>query len=87
VHAQDVVRLRHPLPGVHVRDDLRACFVQMLIVVGVIEVPVRVDQQLHRGLADRIERLLQRRPRWRNERVDQQLAVAALQDDNVAARA
>ena len=67
------------------RHDRRAQLSKVAVVVGVVEVPVRVDERLDRRFAQRIERLLQLVPGRLHERVDDDLAVRAVRHDDVAA--
>ena len=60
--------------------------VQPLVAVGVVEVPVRVDQMPDRLGTEACQRLGDLRPRAGNAGVDEELAVRAGEDRDVAAR-
>ena len=85
MHADQIVRLRQPRLRVLVGDDARARLAEVAVVVGMIEVPVGVDQGLDRRPVDGVERRLQARPRRLDEAVDDDLAVGTVQDHDVAA--
>ena len=66
------------------RDDLRADRIQPCIAVGVVEVPVRVDQVRDRIGAEIGERLGHLRARDGDAGVHEHLAVGAGQDRDVS---
>ena len=68
------------------RQDVGAGLVEVRVVVGVIEVPVRVDEKGERPRPHRVNRGLELRPRRLHEAVGDELAVRACLDDHVAAR-
>ena len=57
VHLKNVVRLHQALLGILVRENHRACGVHRGVVVGMVEMPVRIDQQLDRPVVDAVEYL------------------------------
>jgi hypothetical protein len=67
-------------------DDPGAGRVQPFVAVGVIEMPVGVDQVRDRLAAERLQRLGELRTRHTDAAVDQDLAVGARQHGDVAAR-
>ena len=68
-------------------DDLRACRMQPFIAVGVIEMPMGVDQVLDRIGAEFACGLQDPRTRRGDSSVDEHLAVGTGEDRDVAARA
>jgi hypothetical protein len=52
VHAEQIVRLRHPLRRLLMREDLGSRHPEAGVVVGVIEMPVCIDEQGDRPLPD-----------------------------------
>ena len=56
VQPEQVVRLRQPRLRVLVRDDAGPRGLEVRVVVGVIEVPVRVDHRRDRRAVDRVQR-------------------------------
>ena len=81
------VRFGHPFLRVHMRDQGCACGAQRCVVVGVIEMPVRVNRRLDRRFPDRAQRVLEVRPRGLHERVSHQFSVRAIQHHHISARA
>jgi len=57
------------------------------VVVGVVEVPVGVDDAFHWRVAQAIESLLEPRPCRRNESVRDEFAVGAVEDYHAPPRA
>ncbi len=55
------------------------------IVVGVIEVPVSVDDEFQRGIAEAIESLFEFPRGGRSECVHYEFAVGSIQDNDVSA--
>src|SRR5271168_3760070 len=74
------MRLGHALLSVFVRKDRGSCGVKMRIVIGMVEVPVGVDDVLHWGVAKAIESLFEPGPSRRNESVHDEPAVGAVED-------
>ena len=68
------------------RDDFGARRVEPGIPIGMVEVPMAVDQMADRVSAQRRERLGKLWPRHADTRIDQHLAVWAGDDADVAAR-
>src|SRR5579872_406835 len=83
----EVVRLRQTLQGIFMRDQRGAGAVDVGVVVGMIPVPVRIDRPFQRSLAEIVERRLETVPGHLRKRIDQQLAILAVQDHHVSARA
>src|ERR1700735_5552511 len=69
------MRLGHALLGVFVRNDRGSCGVKMCVVIGMVEVPVGVDDGFYRCAAKAIEGFSERGPRGRNETVHNKFAV------------
>jgi hypothetical protein len=81
-----VMWLRHALLGVLVRKNRSAEGMQRGVVVGVVEVPVSINDEFQRGVAEAVEGLFELGPSRGNERVDDELAVGAVQHDHISAR-
>src|SRR5438270_794515 len=81
---REAVRLAHAQLGVFVRNQRGTTGAERRVVVGVIEVPVRIDHEFH-GRAESLERFLELGPRGRYERVHHHQAVGAVQHHDVAA--
>lgn len=75
------------LKGVFVSGDLRPFRVQPLVAVGVVEMPVRVDQMLYRFRAEARQRLQDSIPRRRDSGVHEQFAIAPCEHGDIAAGA
>jgi hypothetical protein len=75
------------LARVLLRDDLRTDRIQPFVAVGVIEMPVRVDQVRDRVAADIGQGLGDLRARYTNAGIDKNFTVGAGQHGNVAAGA
>src|SRR5580700_7090871 len=80
------MRLGHALRSVFVRKDRRSCGVKMCIVIGMVEVPVGVDDVFHRCAAKVIESFFEPGPGGRNETVDYEFAVWAVEYCHGSAR-
>ena len=87
LHPEQIVRLGEARTRVLVRQRRRAGFTGTVVVVGVVEVPVRVDGQLQRPGAQPVEVLLQPSPCGLHEGVDDDDAVGAVEGGDVAAGA
>ena len=85
LHAHYHMRLRHALRRVGVRQDLGAGLAEAIVVVGVIEMPVRVDDGAYRRLTHFVQHAFQLGPRWLHERIDDNFALGAGQHEDVAA--
>jgi hypothetical protein len=72
--------LRHTLFCVFVGKDGGSGGAKSGIVVGVVEVPVGVNDVFHRRVAKAIESRFEPGPRRRNERVHDEFAVRAVED-------
>jgi hypothetical protein len=70
-----------------VRKDRGSGGVKRRVVVGVVEVPVSVDDPFHWRVAQTIESLLEPGPRRRNESVHDEFAVWTVEDYHASARA
>jgi hypothetical protein len=81
------MRLGHALLSVFVRKHYGSSGIKMRIVIGMVEVPVAVNEVSHRGVAQAIESLLEPGPSVRNETVHHELAVRAVKDYHGSARA
>src|SRR6202022_350296 len=81
-----VMRLGHSLLRIFVRQNRRASCVQRRVVVGVIEVPVRINHVFQRRTAQSIQRLFELWPRRRKESIHHELAVRSGQYHHVSAR-
>ena len=75
------------LVGVLMRDDSGSLGVQPCVAVGMVEVPVGVYQVPGRIAAEAVGRLEDSWARCCNSSIDEDLAVAAGQDRDVAAGA
>src|SRR6202040_973320 len=75
-----VVRFGHALLGVFVGEDRSSCGVKRRVVIGVVEVPVGVDDVFDRSIAKAIESLFELGPGGRNESIDDEFAVGATED-------
>ena len=81
-----IVRFRHALERVRVRDQGCALGADARVVVRVVPVPVRIDREFQGSVAEIVERLLESVPRQLRERIHDQLAVRTVQDDHVPSR-
>src|ERR1700730_9327431 len=81
------MRLGHALLSVFVGKDCGSRGVKMRVVIGMVEVPVGVDDVFHRSVAKAIESLFEPRPGGRNESVYNEFAVGAVEDDHGSAGA
>lgn len=74
-----VMRLGHALLGVFMRKNSSTGSVQRSVVVGVVKMPVRVNDEFQGRIADAVERFLELGPSRRNESVHDNFAVGAVQ--------
>ncbi len=81
------MRLRHALFGVFVRKDGGPRGVQQSVVVGMVEMPVGVNDEFQRGVADAVESLFELRPSRQKERIHHELAVWSVQHHHVSSGA
>ena len=72
--------LRHALLSVLVGKDRGSCGVKVRVVIGVVEVPVTVNEVFHWSVAQAIENLFEPGPGGRNETVHHEFAVRAVED-------
>src|ERR1700685_2891736 len=75
IQDRQIMRLGHALLSVFVRKDRGSCGVKMCIVIGMVEVPVGVDDVFHRCAAKAIESFFEPGPGGRNESVHDEFAV------------
>ncbi len=80
-----IMRLGHTLLGIVVRENGGAGSVQWCVVVGVVEMPVRIDDEFQRPVADAVQRFFKLGPSRRNGRVDHELTVSTIEDGHVSA--
>src|SRR5260370_16020038 len=73
------MRLGHALLSVFVRKDGGSCGVKTGIVIGMVEVPVGVDDVFHRCAAKAIESLFEPGPGGRNKSVHNEFTVWAVE--------
>src|SRR5258705_6603403 len=85
IQDRQIMRLGHALLSVFVGKDRGSCGVKMSVVIGMVEVPVGVDDVLHRGVAKSIESLFELGPGGRNESVHNEFAVGAVEDYHASA--
>src|SRR5712692_2669366 len=69
IQDRQIMRLGHALLSVFVGKDRGSCGVKMRVVVGMVEVPVGVDDVFHGSVAKAIESFLEPGPRGRNKSV------------------
>jgi hypothetical protein len=87
IQDRQIVRLRHALFCVFVRNDRGASGSKRRVVVGVVEVPVRVNNVCYWRVAQVIEGLFESGPRRRNESIHDEFAVGAVEDYHAPAGA
>src|SRR5258708_37695476 len=80
-----IMRLGHALLSVFVGKDCGSRGVKRRVVIGMVEVPVGIDDVFHRSVIDAVERLFEFRPRGRNESVHDEFAVGAVEDYHASA--
>ena len=76
---------RHPLPNIVVGDDQRTGLAQVRIAPGMVEVPVRVQNELHRFAAELCDRRLDLRRQRRELVVDHEDRIVTDRQAQVAA--
>src|ERR1700722_13646174 len=81
----NVLRGGHTLLGVFMGQDGGAGGVKRGVVVGVVKVPVSVNDVFQGSIAEAIESLFELGPRRRNESIHDEFAVRAVEDYNVSA--
>ena len=87
IQNRQIMLLGHALLRVFVGKDRGACCVKMRIVIGMVEVPMGVDDIFHRSMPKAIESLFELGPGGRNESVHDEFAVWAVEDYYASARA
>src|SRR5271170_7403946 len=75
VQDRQIMRPGHILLRVFVGKDRGSCGVKMRVVIGMVEVPVGVDDVFQRGIAKTFESLFEPGPGRRNESVHDEFAV------------
>src|SRR5260370_592172 len=83
----DALDFRKMPARVRLRDDLRTGRMQPFVAVGMVEVPVRIDEMGDRIGAEGIKRLTHLRARHADPGIDEHLAIGSCEDGNVAAGA
>ena len=78
MHPEKVVRLGQTLAGVRMRDEGGASVAEAFVIVGVIEMPVRIDREQDGDGSHCIEPLLQSGEGALHECVDDHLAIQAV---------
>src|SRR5258706_4045015 len=87
IQDRQIMRLRHALLSIFVGKDRGSRGVKMRVVIGMVEVPVGVDDVLHWRVAKAIESLFEPGPGGRNESVHDEFAVRAVEYYHGSARA
>src|SRR6266852_8871696 len=80
IQDRQIMRLRHALLSVFVGKDRGSCGVKIRVVIGMVEVPVGVDDVFHRSIAKGIESFFESGPGGGNESVHDEFAVGAVED-------
>src|SRR5271155_5825911 len=75
IQDRQIMRLGHILLGVFVGKDGSSCCVKRRVVIGMVEVPVGVDDVFQRGIAKAIESLFEPGAGGCNESVHDEFAV------------
>src|SRR5713101_8344818 len=79
IQDRQIMRLGHAPLSVFVGKDRGSCGVKMRVVIGMVEVPVGVDDAFHRSVAKAIESLFEPGPGGRNESVYDEFAVGTVE--------
>src|SRR5216684_5810843 len=87
IQNRQIMRLGHILLRVVVGKDRGSCGVKRRVVVGMVEVPVRVDDVFQRGIAKAIESCFELGPGGRNESVHDEFTVGTVEDYHASAGA
>src|ERR1700730_709099 len=87
IQDRQIMRLGHALLSVFVGKDRGSCGVKMRVVIGMVEVPVSVDDVFHWSIAKTIESVFELGPGGRNESVNDEFAVGAVEDYHASAGA
>src|SRR5580693_2835428 len=80
IQDRQIMRLRHALLSVFVGQDRGSCSVKMRVVIGMVEMPVGVDDVFNRSVAKAVEGLFEPGPGRRNESVHDDFAVGTVED-------
>src|SRR6266478_1836697 len=80
IQDRQVMWFGHALPSVFVGKNGGPCGVKRRVVIGMVEVPVGVDDVFQRSVAKAIESLFEPGPCGRNESVHDEFAVGAVED-------
>ena len=80
IQDRQIMRLGHALLSVFVGKDRGSCGVKMRVVIGMVEVPVGVDDAFYRSVAKAIESRFEFGPGGQNESVHHEFAVGAVED-------
>src|SRR6267154_2057027 len=80
IQDRQIMRLGHALLSVFVGKDRGSCGVKMHVVIGMVEVPVGVDDEFNRSVAKAVECLFEPRPGRRDESVHDDFAVGTVED-------
>jgi len=80
IQDRQIMRLGHALLSVFVGKDPGSCGVKMRVVIGMVEVPVGVDDVFHRSVAKAIESFFELWPGGQNETIHHEFAVGAVDD-------
>src|SRR5271155_1725626 len=75
IQDRQIMRRGHILLGVFVGKDRSTCGVKMQVVVGMVEVPVRIDDVFQRSIAKAIESFSELGPSGCNKSVHDEFAV------------
>ena len=79
IQDRQIMRLGHALRSIFVRKNRRSCGVKICIVVGMVEVPVGVNDVFHWCAAKAIESFFEPGPGGCNESVHNEFAVWAVE--------
>src|SRR5258708_22707176 len=79
------MRLGHALLSVFVGQDRGSCGVKRRVVIGMVEVPVCVDDVFQRSVAKATESLFESGPGGRNKSVHDEFAAGAVEGYNPSA--
>src|SRR5580704_15390132 len=79
VQDRQIMRLGHALLSVVVRKDDGSCGVKTCIVIGMVEVPLGIDDIFQRSIAKAIESFFEPGPGGCNETVDYKFPVWAVE--------
>src|SRR6267378_453650 len=87
VQDRQIMRLGHALLSVFVSKDRGSCGVKMRVVIGMVEMPVGVDDVFNWSVAKAVESLFEPGPGGRNESVYDEFAVGAVEGYHASAGA